>query len=641
MMRLLADRGRALLATLASGLLLLSATPSAAVDALALEPPLFRASVDAGKLPPTAMRLPATPLKVDLVGRGRTLGKHGGMARTLVSRARDLRFMTVVGYARLVVYNERFELVPDILDSIENEGNRVFTLTLRAGHRWSDGHPFTTEDFRYYWEDIAGNKDLTPAGPPEVFLVDGKPPVFEVLDERRVRFTWPGQNPRFMPHLAQPRPVFIYAPAHYLKQFHPRYTNAERLKEMAAKAKVRSWAALHNRLDDPYENSNPAMPTLSPWRVVTAAPADRFIFERNPYYHRVDAAGRQLPYVDRLAVDVAAPGLFAAKANAGDVDLMFRGLSMADLPVLKEGEAMQPYRTLLWRGARGSTYALYPNLTVTDPVWRTLNRDVRYRRALSLAIDRRLINNALLFGLGHEGNNTVDPASPMFDEGVRKRFAKHDPAEANRLLDEIGLTQRAPDGTRKLPDGRLLEIVVEMDGEGADLVDALQLIEESWRDVGVKLFAKPQDRVVLRNRSYSGLSVMIASGGLENAIATPLMPPHELAPVRQDHYAWPKWGQFVETKGKNGEAIDLPEAARLKALFEGWMDATDKATKADIWRQMLALHADQQFVIGTVSGEIQPVVVARSLRNVPDKGLFSWEPSALIGVYRPDEFYFE
>jgi peptide/nickel transport system substrate-binding protein len=309
--------------------------------------------------------------------------------------------------------------------------------------------------------------------------------------------------------------------------------------------------------------------------------------------------------------------------------------------VLKEGEAGDKYTTLLWEYGRGSAYALYPNLNTNDAVWRALNRDLRYRKALSAAIDRRILNNALLFGLGVEGNNTVLAASPLYDEKYRTLNAQFDPALAERLLDEIGLTQRDSVGIRKLPDGRLLEIIVEVDGEAADIVDALQLVTEMWRDVGVKLFVKPQDRTILRQRSYSGLTVMVASGGLDNALPTPEMPPTEIAPVRQDNYSWPKWGQWVETQGKSGEEPDLEPARRLISLYKEWLRSSNQEESARIWSEMLTIHAEQQFSIGTVSGEIQPVVVSRRMRNVPEKAVFSYDPTALMGIYRIEELWFE
>ena len=627
-------------ARLAAAAALLLAGPPALAQSY-VETPLFAERVGKGELPPVAQRLPKEPLVVDLAAKGRSIGRPGGELTSLVARGRDIRYMSVQSYARLVGYTEKLALEPDILAKLENENDQTFTFRLRDGHRWSDGHPFTTDDFRYYWEDVAHNTEISPAGIPEFMMLDGKPPRFEILDERTVRYSWDKPNPRFLSQLAGPRDPFLYRPAHYLKQFHTKYANKGKLEEAAKKQKLKSWAALHNRMDDMFENTNPDLPTLQGWRVINAAPATRFTFERNPYYHRVDATGQQLPYIDRVIFDVAAGGLMAAKANAGETDLLSRGLSMSDIPILKEGEHAKGYRTLLWLYARGSELALYPNLNTADPVWRTLNRDVRFRRALSLGIDRRTLNNALLFGLGREGNNTILEESALFSPELRSKYAQYDPAEASRLLDEIGLTKRNGAGIRLLPDGRELEIIVETDGEGGFIVDGLTLITEFWREIGIKLFVKPQDRTILRNRAYAGMTVMVAAQGLDLAVPTAKMAPTELAPMMQTFYAWPKWGQYVETKGKNGEACDVPEAKHLLALYERWMATADEAVHEQVWREMLANHAENQWSIGTLAGAFQPIVARNGLVNIPKKALYSWEPSAMLGVYRIDEFYWD
>jgi peptide/nickel transport system substrate-binding protein len=615
----------------------LAAAPAAAQGFV--EPPLLAGKVAAKELPPVAERVPRTPLVVDPTRDGGGFGQYGGEMVTLVPRARDIRYISTYSYTRLVGYDEQLRLQPDLLETFEVEGERVFTFTLREGHRWSDGHPFTAEDFRYYWEDVAHVSDLSPAGIPEFMLVDGKPPVFEVLDARRVRYSWEKPNPRFLPQLAGPTDPGLYRPAHYLKNYHAKYSDKLALEEAAKKQKLKSWAALHNRLDDGKEHTNPDLPILQGWRVTNAGPATRFVFERNPFYHRVDSRGLQLPYVDRIVMDVSAGGLLAAKANAGEADLLFRGLSMSDISILKEGEKSHDYKTLLWPNARGSELALYPNLNTADPVWRALNRDPRFRRALSFGIDRKTLNNSLLFGLGTEGNNTVMAESPLFSPDLRTTNATYDPAQASRLLDEIGLVQRNGAGIRLLPDGRELEIIVETDGESSLVVDGLTLIAEFWREIGVKLFVKPQDRTVLRNRSFSGLTLMVAAQGLDLALPTAIMPPTELAPMRQDNYAWPKWGQYVETKGKNGEPVDVPEAQALLQLYKEWMSTGDQAMQERAWREMLKNHADNQWVIGTVAGALQPIVVKNGLQNLPAKAIYSWEPTAMLGIYRIDEMY--
>ena len=605
------------------------------------ETPFLEERVAKGALPPVARRLPKAPVVVDLAGRGRELGKPGGEFVSLVGRARDIRYFSASSYARLIGYTEDLKLKPDVAEDVQSEGNRVFTFKLREGHRWSDGQPFTAEDFRFYWDDIATNVELSPSGLPEFLLVNGKGPRFEVLDPLTVRYSWEEPNPRFLTTLAQPRDPFIYRPAHYLRKFHAKYAEKAKLDEAAKKQKLKSWAGLFNRLDDMFEASNPDLPTLQPWKIVTPAPATRFIFERNPFYHRVDPAGQQLPYIDRVLLDVAAGGLMAAKANSGDADLLFRGLTMADIPILKEGERAKGFKTLMWPYARGSEIALYPNLTVTDPVWRTLNRDIRFRLALSLSIDRRTLNNALLFGLGSEGNNTVVRESPLFEENLRTLNAGYDPAEASRLLDEIGLTKRNGAGIRLLPDGRELEIIVETDGESGMVVDGLTLITEFWREIGVRLFVKPQDRSVLRNRTYAGMTMMVAAQGLDLALAIAAMPPDELAPLRQQFYSWPKWGQYNETKGASGEPCDMPEAKRLLDLYDRWAHATDPETQTRLWREMLTNHAENQWSIGTVGGALQPIVTRNGLKNIPQRAVYSWEPTSMLGVYRIDEFFWD
>ncbi len=583
---------------------------------------------------------PESPLVVDLAAHGRQVGQAGGMIRTLIAKARDVRYLSVYGYTRLVGYDADLNLRPDVLERVEVEGGR-FTFTLRKGHRWSDGHPFTTEDFRYYWEDVANEKALSPEGPPTFFLVEGKPPTVEYPDPLTVRYIWDRPNPMFLPSLAAPRDPLIYRPAHYLKPYHARYIGKEAAEAKAKAQKLRSWAALHNRLDDNYELNNPDCPTLQGWVPRTRSPATRFRFERNRSYHRLDTAGTQLPYIDTIVMDVASQGLLVAKTNAGEADLMFRGLSMPDIPSLKEGEKAHHYRTNLWPVARGSEIALYPNLTTADPVWRALNRDVRYRHALSLAIDRRTLNNTLLFGLGTEGNDTIVADSPLYSPDLRTLNAAYDPGQAAALLDAIGLTGRNGSGTRLMSDGRALEIVVESDGEAEMVLDALQLITEFWREVGIRLITKPQERTNLHRRSIGGLTVMVAAQGLDLAVPTAIMPPAELSPAQPEHYSWPLWSLNVESHGKSGQPCDVPDVQRLLDLDRQWRDTEDAAQQAAIWREMLMNHARNTWVIGTVAGALQPVVGADRLINLPKRALYSWQPTAMIGVQRLDEVFWD
>src|SRR5258708_15827316 len=219
------------------------------------ETPMFPDQVKAGTLPPVDKRIPAHPSIVSHFAGSDGAGRSGGQVNMLVSSARDTRLMTLYSNARLMVYDEKFELHPDILESYENKESREFTFKLRPGHKWSDGHPFTTEDFRYFWEDIANNKELSSGGPSVVLMVNGKPPKVEIIDELTIKYSWDEPNPYFISSQAQAAPLFLFRPAHYLKQFHAKYTSAEEIAKSAKGGQAAgNWVQIHRRLDVMYAN---------------------------------------------------------------------------------------------------------------------------------------------------------------------------------------------------------------------------------------------------------------------------------------------------------------------------------------------------------------------------------------------------
>jgi peptide/nickel transport system substrate-binding protein len=585
---------------------------------------------------PAAAGPPAEPRVVKDIP---VLGKHGGEIHTLIGRARDVRLLYVYGYSRLVNYDLDLELIPDILANYTVEDGRIFTFKLREGHLWSDGHPFTAEDFRFWWEDIAQNDKLMPSGPPIQLLVDGKAPTFEILDEGTVRFTWAEPNPFFLPSLAGPAPVLIYAPAHYLKQFHEKYAEPDKLAALVKETDSRDWAQLFGRRERMSQFDNPALPTLEPWMLTTAPPAERFVAVRNPHFHRVDESGQQLPYLDRVVMTVVDNKLVPIKTGAGETDLQSRGLFFKDYTFLRESEPRSGLTTLLWKEARGAHLAVYPNLNAADPVWQALFRDLRFRKALSLAVDREAISQYLYFGLATPSNNTIIEESPLYTEEIGSACLGYDIDEANRLLDEIGLQQRDGKG-RLLPDGRPLELVVETAGEDSEQTDVLELLRDNWAKIGFTIHAKPSDREVLRNRTFSGEALMTIWYGWDNGVPTADMPPYYFAPTSQyDQPMWPMWGQYYETKGQSGEPPALPEAQRLFELFKDWGRSRTHDERVAIWQEMLPLFASQCYTVGLVGDVMQPVAIRKGLQNIPAEAVYNWDPHAQFGIFRPDTWW--
>ncbi len=606
-----------------------------------VEPPYLEADVSAGNLAPVDQRLPEQPRVMGAALNNINPGRYGGKMRMLMGKSKDIRRMVVFGYSRLVGYDEQLTLSADILESIENVESREFTLRLRKGHRWSDGAPFTSDDFRFYWEDVANHEDVYPFGPPKLLQVDGELPQVSYPDELTVVYKWSNPNPYFLTELAAPRPLFIYMPKHYLKQFHPNYGDPEELNAQARERGSRNWAGFFLRKARQYKFTNPELPSLQPWVNTTEQPTEQYLLKRNPFFHRVDKNGLQLPYIDEVVMNIVSSSLIPAKSGAGETDLQGHYLRLNNFTFLKEGEQRNGYKVYLWRTLNGAHKALYPNLNSNDDVWRQLVRDVRFRRALSLAVDRTEINQALFHGLANESNNTVLPACAMYDEYLQTRWAVYDPEQANALLDEMGLTERDSDGVRLRPDGEPLEIIVHSAGESTEESDILELVHDSWLKIGVKIYTKPSQRQVFRERVFSGEAMMSIWSGLENGMPTPDMSPHELAPTRQDQYQWPKWGQHFETKGTVGEAPDMESAQQLFALNESWRTATTTAERQGIWTKMLRTYCEEVYSIGIVNSVPQPIVVNSKLQNVPVQGLYAWSPTSYFGIYHPDVFWFE
>ena len=603
--------------------------------------PFFKDRLEKGELPELSQRLPKTPRVIDVKALGREPGKHGGSVRMLIGGQRDIRLMPINSYSRLVGYDQSFNFQPDILESYNVEDERIFTLKLREGHKWSDGSDFTSEDFRYFWEDVALNREIHKGGPPIELLVYEKPPLVEVVDRLTMRYTWDGPNPDFLAKLAAASPARLCLPAAYMKQFHVKYQDPDKLAKLIKKNKADDWSGLHIKMSRQVRPENPDLPTLDAWRNITFPPAEQFIFERNPYYHRVDENGLQLPYLDRFLLNVTSSEIIAAKTASGDSDLQLNGLDFTDYTFLKDAEDRYPLKVNLWKRTQGSRIALLPNLTCADPVWRKCFQDVRVRRAMSVAINRHEINMVCFYGLATESSDTVLPESPLYRPEFAKAWIEFDPAKANALLDEAGLQDRDDKGMRKLPDGRPAHIIIETAGESTLETDVMELVSDHWRHVGIGLTARPTQRDVFRKRAMSGEVVMSAWMGMDNGIPTPDMLPSGLAPTADDQLQWPIWGIHYLSGGREGKEPDLPEAAKLLEMLKLWRRSITDEERTRIWLEMLEIYAQQVFSIGIVNGALQPVVHTTRMRNVPDKALFGFDPTSYLGVYMPDTFWYD
>ena len=221
-------------------------------------------------------------------------------------------------------------------------------------------------------------------------------------------------------------------------------------------------------------------------------------------------------------------------------------------------------------------------------------------------------------------------------------YARFDLRQANRLLDEMGLTARDSRGFRLRPDGLRLDLIVETSGDETEHTDVLELVKDAWADIGIELLIRTSQLEVFRRRVFSGEAMMSAyNGNFGFGLPTPDMNPDWLAPVSQQQLQWPKWGLYFESKGREGEPPTLPAAKHLVELYQRWLVSRDADERARVWAEMLDINAEEVFTIGIVGGTLQPIVVKNGLQGVPAKGVYSWEPGSHFGIYNPDTFYWQ
>ena len=588
---------------------------------------------------------PDEPSVVEMDGSARASASPAASCDMLVGRAKDTRLMVVYGYARLVGYDEELELVPDILKDVEVEDGRIFTLHLRAGHRWSDGEPFTSEDFRYWWEDVANNEQLSPTGPPAELFVDGEPPQVEFLDELTVRYSWSKPNPFFLPALAGATPT-VHLHAGPLPQAVPREatpipTSSRPWSQEAPGARLGAAArpqGRHVQLRQP----GPADPAaLAPDH---AAAGDAVRVRAQPILppgrperpaaalHRSGGArrGRRQadPGQDRRRRDrsaVARPVLQALHLPQGE-----RGAQRPATPTCGRRRAARISRSI-------------PTSTPTTrsgaSCSATCASAARCRSASTATRSTRSSTSASAIG----GNNTVLPQEPAVQAGVPRRLGTATIwTQANALLDEIGLTERSADGLRLLPDGRPMELIVETAGEETEQSDVLELVEEI---VARARHQDPHQAVAARGVAQPDLRRRDPDVDLVRPGERHPDRRHEPERVRADQpaaVAVAEVGPVLRDQGRRpASRRTCPRPRSCSSCSSAWRAAPTPRSARAIWHEILAIYSDQVYSIGLISGVLQPVACAQDLRNVPEEAVYNWEPGAQFGIYRPDTFWFD
>ncbi len=382
------------------------------------EAPLLADMVAAGALPPVEERLPNEPLIIPVVEE---IGQYGGTLRRAFLGPGDHNNYTRVVYDALVRHApDGSEVIPHIAAGWSSNGDFTqWTVRLRPGAKWSDGQPFTADDIMFWYNDILLNEDLMPSLPVWMQNADGSAVKVEKVDDYAVKWTYNAPNTAFLLDLANKDGAdksinnLAFAPAHYLKDFHPNYADAADLAAKVAAAGFDTWVELFAVEALPHLSGN--RPSMAAWAPDGSSVSDPvFTIARNPYYIGVDPAGNQLPYIDEVRftffADKEALNLAAV---AGEIDLQGRHINMSAYPVLIENAAAGGYRVVTWPTFGGSDAVVMFNQTWQGPEAEAFqNKD--FRIALSYAIDRNAIKELAFLGLGQARQGVPAPFHPYY-----------------------------------------------------------------------------------------------------------------------------------------------------------------------------------------------------------------------------------
>jgi len=583
------------------------------------EAPMLRVKVAAGELPPVEQRLPKEPVVIMPVER---IGQYGGTWRRAWMGPKDQNGLNKI-FGETVLRADPAnptKVIPNIFKGWEiSDGGKVYTFYLRKGMRWSDGAPFTADDVMFVYEDIYSNKELYPVFPKE-FIAGGKPGKLEKIDDYTIRISFASVYGNFLNILANGY-GYHYAPKHYLKQFHPRYTPKDELEKKVKEAGFDHWYELFSAKRDYQCNKYPEHPTLNAWMGVSKPTSPEYRMERNPYFWKIDPEGNQLPYIDCITnVLVENPEMINMKAVAGELDFQNRRLRLANYTLFIKNQEKGNYRVLKhWRTANGSKPALIFNFHCKDPVLRKLFRDDRFRKALSLAINREEFNELCYSGLAVPRQASIPRGGAGYLEEWEKAYAEYDPEKANALLDEIGLKWDENHKYRLRPDGRTLTILYEYSPQYIT-AGAPELIKSYWEKVGVKVLLKEEDDTLLTQRL--GASEFQVYSTVFNAMFNLIANPARVVPVNYvgNDVWWQECGRWYRTKGKTGEK-PTGDVAKLFELWEKIRGTPNHNEQIKFLKEIAHLHAKNIWYIGTVGEHVRMSIARKNLRNIPEHAI--------------------
>jgi len=604
------------------------------------EAPILADLVKAGTLPPVDQRMPKNPLVLSPVDE---IGKYGGRWRTFWKGGWVGFFQeSQYGHSPLRWIDDGLGVAPGTVEAWEtNADNTVWTLHFREGLKWSDGQPCGPDDVIWWWDNVTVKGDASfPDSIPD-FGQDstGKLVEFKKVDDVTLTMTYATPSPLTAKRLAMwvnanigPRWII---PAHYAKQFHPKFSSEPDFKNFQTKCET--W-------------TNPDMPSLNAWVVTKYDAGKTLTADRNPYYYAVDTEGNQLPYIDGQDwINVQDAQVELLQVRQGSVDhVHFHDFTLADISTLKDNAAAGGYEVYLWDSGSGTAMMYFWNHDAKDEKIRNLYRTPAFKQAMSLALDRATIQKVVYYNTGILTTGTMSPKAFEFNfnteaqdyfKKARDAYSAYDPEKAKSLLDGIGCKLDA-NGKRTFPDGSPFEFRVDIPADaGKECTDVLQLAQKNWEDVGFNVIVNQVTPTAYSPGWYAGELTMHSNWEVGDG-PDHLLYPSWVVPNEPDRWA-PLCGrklQFEGTSQENSEADKSPwdrqpprfnsndkeykgtPIETIHGLYRQAIIETDEVKRAQFVWQMWDIHiSDGPYFIGTVANYPRIIIKSTKMTNVPTK----------------------
>ncbi len=571
-------------------------------------------------LPPVEERLPSEPLVIQpYIEIGTYGGRLRGISKSPESGTSDFLSTRHVNLFRFS--DDLLTIVPEVAKGWEfNDDYTELTVFLREGHKWSDGEPFTAADIEFWFNDIHLNTEYFEA-PSSVWVYGGEPMVVEAIDATTVKFSFNAPAPNFVTFLAttyrQP-----FQPKHFLSQFHPDYNPEANANAQANgfdnwkgqfKLYYHDWKDTYHPFDGP-EGTQFVVPHLESHILVEETPEFR-LYVTNPYFFMVDTAGNQLPYYNE-SYEIYSEDLEVQilKLINGEIDYRNQTLELANFTELKQNEA-NGYRVFL-PPAVGETVFFAFNITHLDPEMAKIYGDVRFRQAMSLAMNREEIKEIVYLGQGDPQQELPVDASTVdfISDEAKYQFTQYDPAAANALLDDMGLTERDADGFRLRFDGKPFVILLQFAPQGGP-VETHELVKSYWEAVGVRVLAKEVSSDFYRSTSSANEHDLATWRGASGATAindVVMFPPFgDYLQIRTGV----QWSEWMLSDGAEG--IEPPEdIKKLWDLAAEWKTyPLGSEDNSRVGAEIVKIHADNLLSIGVIGDVPSPVYLNNRVGN--------------------------